>query len=97
MPSAIWRIAGYVHAGLGKAEAWPSNDGYNAEPDRIPMGTYNGRVMVCQCYTQQVTRMHTTFEFFMDVVNNGYFDDTRMPLTYASGNSTRRFDHQSVS
>ncbi|WP_410525385.1 zonular occludens toxin [Pseudomonas aeruginosa] len=56
---------------------------------RIPMGTYNGRVMVCQCYTQQVTRMHTTFEFCMDVVNNGYFDDTRMPPTYASGNSTR--------
>ncbi|MEV1347910.1 zonular occludens toxin, partial [Pseudomonas aeruginosa] len=52
-------------------------------------GTYNGRVMVCQCYTQQVTRMHTTFEFCMDVVNNGYFDDTRMPPTYASGNSTR--------
>ncbi|MCG3075650.1 zonular occludens toxin domain-containing protein [Pseudomonas aeruginosa] len=56
---------------------------------RIPLGTYNGRVMVCQCYTQQVTRMHTTFEFCMDVVNNGYFDDTRMPPTYASGNSTR--------
>ncbi|MFV9611970.1 hypothetical protein [Pseudomonas aeruginosa] len=33
--------------------------------------------------------MHTTFEFCMDVVNNGYFDDTRMPPTYASGNSTR--------
>ncbi len=38
---------------------------------------------------EQVTRMHTTFEFCMDVVNNGYFDDTRMPPTYASGNSTR--------
>ncbi|MCT7418578.1 hypothetical protein [Pseudomonas aeruginosa] len=34
VPSAIWRIAGYVHAGLGRAEAWPSKDGYNAEPDR---------------------------------------------------------------
>ncbi len=34
VPSAIWRIAGYVHAGLGKADAWPSKDGYNAEPDR---------------------------------------------------------------
>ncbi|MCT7418414.1 hypothetical protein [Pseudomonas aeruginosa] len=31
VPSAIWRIAGYVHAGLGRAEAWPSKDGYNAE------------------------------------------------------------------
>ncbi|TEE83019.1 zonular occludens toxin [Pseudomonas aeruginosa] len=40
-------------------------------------------------YDDLNTRMHTTFEFCMDVVNNGYFDDTRMPPTYASGNSTR--------
>ncbi|EPS7031852.1 DNA-binding protein [Pseudomonas aeruginosa] len=52
-------------------------------------GWTSQRRVVCQCYTQQVTRMHTTFEFCMDVVNNGYFDDTRMPPTYASGNSTR--------
>ncbi|RMK35106.1 zonular occludens toxin [Pseudomonas aeruginosa] len=41
------------------------------------------------CAASSDTRMHTTFEFCMDVVNNGYFDDTRMPPTYASGNSTR--------
>ncbi|MCT7418393.1 hypothetical protein [Pseudomonas aeruginosa] len=42
VPSAIWRIAGYVHAGLGRAEAWPSKDGYNAEPDRPISKTSRG-------------------------------------------------------
>ncbi|WP_373605961.1 zonular occludens toxin domain-containing protein [Pseudomonas aeruginosa] len=32
--SSVWRIAGYVHAGLGKADAWRSRDGYNAQPDQ---------------------------------------------------------------
>ncbi|MDU0537163.1 zonular occludens toxin domain-containing protein, partial [Pseudomonas aeruginosa] len=48
--SSVWRIAGYVHAGLGKADAWRSRDGYNAQPDqpisktsRVVIVSDNGR------------------------------------------------------
>lgn len=50
-------------------------------------GVVRGVEYACQCYTQQVTRLETSFEFCMDVVNNGYFDDTRNPPLYASGRS----------
>lgn len=53
----------------------------------MPHGVVRGVEYSCQCYTQQVTRLQTTFEFCMDVVNNGYFDDTRNPPLYASGRS----------
>lgn len=53
----------------------------------MPTGNVKGVQYACQCYTQQVTRLQTSFEFCMDVVNNGYFDDTRNPPSYASGNS----------
>ena len=31
----------------------------------------------CQCYTQQGTRVATTFEFCLNTVKRGYFDNTR--------------------
>lgn len=43
-----------------------------------------GRLFSCTCYTQQVTRVDTTPEFCLDVVNNGLFDDTRQPPLYAT-------------
>ena len=51
------------------------------------VGYYRETLAACQCYTQQVTKMETTFEFCMDVVNNGYFDDTRLAPSFASGGS----------
>lgn len=51
------------------------------------VGVYQGKQAVCQCYSQQVTKMATTFDFCMDVVTNGFFDDTRLAPSYASGNS----------
>ncbi|EMJ5080049.1 hypothetical protein RRO40_006630 [Pseudomonas aeruginosa] len=56
---------------------------------RMVTGYRDGRLYGCRCNSQQGTRLDISFEFCMDVVNNGYFDDTRMPPTYASGNSTR--------
>lgn len=53
------------------------------------VGVHQGKPAACKCYTQQITRMETTFEFCMDVVVNGYFDDTRLVPTYATGNSSR--------
>ncbi|MFZ3186245.1 MAG: hypothetical protein WA173_19125 [Pseudomonas sp.] len=32
-----------------------------------------------------MTKLKTTFEFCMDVVNNGYFDDTKLMPQIASG------------
>lgn len=52
-------------------------------------GYYRETLAACQCYTQQITKMETTFQFCMDVVTNGYFDDTRLVPTYATGNSSR--------
>jgi len=47
------------------------------------VGVHRGEETVCQCYTQQSTRMATSFEFCMSVVENGYFDDTRQMPAYA--------------
>ena len=41
---------------------------------RMPSATVNGKQTVCQCYTQQATRVATDFAFCMNVVENGYFD-----------------------
>jgi len=41
-----------------------------------PSGVVNGRQMVCQCYTQQGTKVETDFQFCLNVVENGYFDPT---------------------
>lgn len=51
------------------------------------VGYYRETLAACQCYTQQVTKMETTFDFCMDVVTNGYFDDTRLAPSFASGGS----------
>ncbi|MEE4652642.1 zonular occludens toxin domain-containing protein [Pseudomonas alliivorans] len=55
-------------------------------------GTFNGEETVCQCYSQQATRMTTSFDFCMSVVQNGYFDDTKQMPAYAnpSGLSSNR-------
>ena len=52
---------------------------------RQTLGVYDNKPYACQCYTQQMTKLKTTFEFCMDVVNNGYFDDTRLMPQIASG------------
>ncbi|MFI8980357.1 zonular occludens toxin domain-containing protein [Ectopseudomonas khazarica] len=58
------------------------------------VGVHQGKPAACKCYTQQVTSLETSFEFCMDVVVNGYFDDTRLAPSYASGNSTRGLTSQ---
>lgn len=55
---------------------------------RQTLGVYDNKPHACQCYTQQMTRLTTSFEFCMDVVNNGYFDDTRVMPQIASGRNT---------
>lgn len=50
------------------------------------VGIHNGEETVCQCYTQQSTRMATSFEFCMSVVENGYFDDTKQMPAFAQSN-----------
>jgi hypothetical protein len=52
----------------------------------IGSGTYNNQKVSCQCYTQQMTRMKTSIEFCMDVVKNGYFDDSQIQRTIATEN-----------
>lgn len=53
----------------------------------LNVGTYNGEQVSCQCYTQQMSRMSTSVEFCMDVVQNGYFDDSKLQRTLATSNS----------
>lgn len=58
------------------------------------VGDYRGQPTACQCYSQQSTRIKTSLEFCMSVVENGYFDDTRqMPaIATSSGISSRKTD-----
>lgn len=58
----------------------------NAKSRNQKVGVHNGEDTVCQCYTQQSTRMATSFEFCMSVVENGYFDDTKQMPAYAQPN-----------
>jgi len=53
----------------------------------IPVGEYEGQQTTCQCYSQQSTRIKTSLEFCMDVVRNGFFDDSVQQAAYASANS----------
>ncbi|MGE8296476.1 MAG: zonular occludens toxin domain-containing protein [Pseudomonas sp.] len=39
-----------------------------------PSGIVNGQQTVCQCYTQQGTKVETDFQFCLNIVENGYFD-----------------------
>lgn len=50
----------------------------------LSTGSFNGEDTVCQCYSQQATRMTTSFDFCMSVVQNGYFDDTKQQPAYAT-------------
>ena len=49
---------------------------YAREFSRMSSAVVNGKPTVCQCYTQQSTRVQTDFTFCMQVVENGYFDPT---------------------
>ena len=51
----------------------------------INVGSVSGQKIACQCYSQQMTRMQTSFEFCVDVAQNGYFDDTKQQPQIASG------------
>ena len=47
---------------------------YAREFNRMASAVVNGKPTVCQCYTQQGTRVNTDFLFCSNVVENGYFD-----------------------
>ncbi|KRW59939.1 zonular occludens toxin domain-containing protein [Pseudomonas sp. TTU2014-080ASC] len=47
---------------------------YAREFSRMSSAVVNGKPTVCQCYTQQGTRVKTDFIFCSNVVENGYFD-----------------------
>lgn len=47
---------------------------YANQAHRMASGAVNGRPTVCQCYSQQGTRIQTAFSFCMNVVDYGYFD-----------------------
>ncbi|MBS9723029.1 zonular occludens toxin domain-containing protein [Stutzerimonas stutzeri] len=49
---------------------------YAREFGRMAHAVVNGTPTVCQCYTQQSTRVETDFAFCMRVVENGVFDPT---------------------
>jgi hypothetical protein len=49
---------------------------YAREFGRMAHAVVNGTPTVCQCYTQQSTRVATDFEFCQRVVENGFFDPT---------------------
>lgn len=43
---------------------------------RMAVSVMDGKAVGCQCYTQQNTRVKTSFEYCADVVQNGRFDAT---------------------
>ncbi len=57
---------------------------YAREFGRMAHAVVNGTPTVCQCYTQQSTRVETDFAFCKRVVENGFFDPT-LPDRSASG------------
>ncbi len=71
-----------VYDELTKPKAYPklfcasSSDPniYAREFAKMPSMVVNGVGTVCQCYTQQATRIKTDFEFCANVVAYGYFD-----------------------
>jgi zona occludens toxin len=71
-----------VYDGLTEAKAYPrlycmsSSDEsvYRRNYGRMPTAVVNGQETVCQCYTQQGTRLDTDFQFCAQVVERGYFD-----------------------
>jgi zona occludens toxin len=71
-----------IYDGLTEAKAYPrlycmsSSDEavYRRNYGRMPTAVVNGQETVCQCYTQQGTRLDTDFQFCAQVVERGYFD-----------------------
>lgn len=71
-----------IYDDLTKPKAFPrlycmsshDPDIYARKFSRAPSATVNGRPTVCQCYTQQGTKVQTDFRFCLDIVENGYFD-----------------------
>lgn len=49
---------------------------YRREFSRMPSAVVNGTPTVCQCYTQQATRVATDFRFCMNMVEYGHFDSS---------------------
>ena len=54
----------------------------STDPDLVgrtdaPRSDVDGVPTTCQCYTQQATRVETSFGFCLNAVNRGYFDNTR--------------------
>lgn len=47
---------------------------YQREFTRMASAVVNGTPTVCQCYTQQATRVKTDFQFCMNMVQYGHFD-----------------------
>lgn len=71
-----------IYDDLTKPKAFPrlyclsshDPDIYARQFARAPNAMVNGRPTVCQCYTQQGTKVQTDFRFCLDIVENGYFD-----------------------
>ncbi|WP_339515077.1 zonular occludens toxin domain-containing protein [Pseudomonas sp. RL_15y_Pfl2_60] len=49
-------------------------DTYARSFSKMPSAVVNGKPTVCQCYTQQGTRVSTEFSLCKQIVDNGYFD-----------------------
>tara|TARA_R110000751_G_scaffold82220_3_gene165511 strand:- start:3981 stop:5186 length:1206 start_codon:yes stop_codon:yes gene_type:complete len=54
-----------------------STDPALVERTDAPKSSVDGVPTSCQCYTQQVTRVETSFGFCLTAANKGYFDNTR--------------------
>lgn len=71
-----------IYDGLTEAKSYPklycmsSTDDavYRRNYGKMPSAVVNGTPTVCQCYTQQGTRLETDFQFCAQVVERGYFD-----------------------
>lgn len=68
---------------------------YAREFGRMAHAVVNGTPTVCQCYTQQSTRVETDFAFCKRVVENGFFDPT-LPDRSASGRTQQVQSAQSA-
>lgn len=89
-----------VYDTLTQAKAYPrlycmsSTDDaiYRRNFGSMPSALVNGVETVCQCYTQQGTRVDTDFQFCARVVDRGYFD----PAVPDRGQDHRQLQPQSV-
>lgn len=72
-----------VYDGLTEPQSHPrlfcvlSTDSKLVSRTDAPRSEVDGVPTSCQCYTQQATRVETTFGFCLNAVNRGYFDNTR--------------------